>query len=232
MTDSYSPPLAGTYIDEPLTESPPLYTGNVPAANESPDTKAPDTQAPDTKAVAKEQAAGVGQGAAEAGQHVAGVAKEQGAQVASEAGRQAKDLLNQAQGQLMEQTSAQQVKLVSGLKSLRDELGSMASNAENPGVASDLAREAADRTGSFASWLDGREPAAILDDVTSFARRRPGTFLAVAGGIGFLAGRLTRGLKAQSSTDDSAPASAHGAVDSDLVVSPVPPIGMYAGELR
>ena len=158
----------------------------------------------DTKDVAKDQAANVGQGVAKAGQHVAGVAKQQTSQVTAEAGRQAKDLLNQAQGQLKEQAGAQQQKLISGLQSLRDELNAMVRGNDNPGLATDLARQAADRTGSAASWLDGREPAAVLDDLTAFARRRPGAFLAAAAGIGLLAGRLTRGLKAQSDAPEPA----------------------------
>ncbi|MCW2546941.1 MAG: hypothetical protein JWN96_1401 [Mycobacterium sp.] len=157
----------------------------------------------ETKDVAKDQAASVGQGVAEAGQHVAGVAKEQTAEVTAEAGRQAKDLLGQAQDQLKEQANVQQQKLVSGLQSLRDELNAMVRNNDNPGVATDLARQAADRTGSVATWLDGREPAAVLDDLTDFARRRPGAFLAVAAGIGLAAGRLTRGLKVQADEPDT-----------------------------
>ncbi|MCW2547830.1 MAG: hypothetical protein JWN96_2290 [Mycobacterium sp.] len=152
---------------------------------------------PSTADVAKDQAASVGHGAADAGQHVAVVAKDQAAQVTAEAGRQVKDLLGQAQGQLSEQAGIQQEKLVSGLQALRDELRSMAQNADPPGVGSDVARQAADRAGSIAGWLDGREPAALLDDVTAFARRRPGAFLAAAAGIGLLAGRLTSGIKAQ-----------------------------------
>jgi hypothetical protein len=53
----------------------------------------------------------------------------------------------------------------------------------------------AGRTDSVASWLEAREPADLLDEVKSFARRSPGTFLAIAVGAGVLAGRLTRGAK-------------------------------------
>ena len=59
----------------------------------------------------------------------------------------------------------------------------MVAGDDNPGAATDLARQAADRSGSAASWLDGRDPAAVLDDLTAFARRRPGAFLAAAASI-------------------------------------------------
>jgi gas vesicle protein len=181
--DGFAPPAAPT---APLPMAPPPSSGEELS----------------TAAVAKDQAASVGQSAAEAGQQVAAVAKDQAGQVAAEAGRQAKDLLGQAQGQLSEQAGAQQEKLVKALQSLRDELRSMAQNADQPGVGSDMARQAADRAGTIAGWLDGREPSALLDDVTAFARRRPGAFLAAAAGIGLLAGRLTSGIKAQPSTTE------------------------------
>lgn len=159
---------------------------------------------PDTKDVAKEQAASVGQGAAQAGQHVAGVAKDQAGQVTAEAGKQAKELVSQAQTQLSVQAGAQQEKLVTGLQALSTELSSMAENAEKPGIASGLARQASERTAAVAGWLDGKEPGAIVNEVSAFARQRPGAFLALAAGAGLLAGRLTRGLKAQSDSPANA----------------------------
>jgi len=216
MTESYSPPVIPT-------------TYAVPEVSEPLEVGSSDTGSADTKDVAKDQAAQVGQSAAEAGQHVAGVAKEQATQVTAEAGKQAKDLLAQAQVQLKEQAGAQQEHLVTGLKALRDELNSMVEKSENPGVATDFARQAADRTGSVASWLDGREPAAVLDDLQSFARRKPGTFLAVAAGIGLVAGRLTRGLAADAKNSSDSPSSSSNgsaATTSDASLSEMPPVAI------
>jgi hypothetical protein len=207
MTENYAPPVV------PTSYAPPVLSEPVEA------------ESPDTKDVAKDQAAQVGQGVAEAGQHVAGVAKEQASQVTAEAGKQAKDLLAQAQVQLKEQAGAQQERLVTGLRSLRDELSSMVEKSETPGVATDLARQAADRTGSVASWLDGREPAAVLDDLTSFARRKPGAFLAIAAGLGLVAGRLTRGLAADAKDSDDAP-STSPATASGAPLSELPPVAI------
>jgi gas vesicle protein len=203
MTENYAPPVLPTTYAAPVLSEP------------------IDDSSTDTKDVAKDQAAQVGQSAAEAGQHVAGVAKEQASQVTAEAGKQAKDLLAQAQVQLKEQAGTQQERLVTGLKSLRDELSSMVEKSENPGVATDLARQAADRTGSVASWLDGREPAAVLDDLQSFARRKPGAFLAIAAGLGLVAGRLTRGLAADAKDSGDSAASA-----SDASLSELPPVAI------
>jgi hypothetical protein len=63
-------------------------------------------------------------------------------------------------------------------------------------MATDLAQQAADRAGQLASWLQDREPGDLLDEVSRFARRRPGMFLALAAGAGVIAGRLTRSMAA------------------------------------
>ena len=49
------------------------------------------------------------------------------------------------------------------------------------GFAYDLARQAGDRFGQAARWLDDREPRDVLEEVKGFARRRPGVFIGIAG---------------------------------------------------
>ena len=72
-------------------------------------------------------------GAAEAGQHVTEVAKDQATAVASETGRQARDLLRQAQSELAEQAGAQQQKVAAGLRSIGEELTSMSGHDGDKG---------------------------------------------------------------------------------------------------
>lgn len=127
------------------------------------------------------------------------VAKDQAGQVVSETGRQVKDLLHQGRAELGDQAAAQQQRAASGLRSLGEQLRSMADGSEQPGLASDIARQAAERSQSMASWLENHEPGTVLEEVRSFARRRPGAFLALAAGAGVLAGRLGRGLQAGAS---------------------------------
>jgi hypothetical protein len=149
-----------------------------------------------TKDVAKDQAAQVGQDAMQSGQHVAGVAKEQAGTVAHETGRQAKDLLATGRSEVSSQISSQQQRAAGGLRALGEELRDLAEGRGGSGLATDLAHQASQRVSSVASWLGDREPADLLQEVQAFARRRPGTFLAVAAGVGLLAGRLTRGIAA------------------------------------
>jgi hypothetical protein len=175
-----------------------------------------------TTQVAKEQAASVAGEAKASGQHVAGVAKDQAAGVAGEARRQAADLLHSGRGELKNQVSSQQHRAASGIRSLGDELMAMANGeGSSSGLAADLVHEVSTRASSVATWLEQREPSDVLDEVTRFARRRPGAFLAIAASIGVVAGRLTRGMadNAKHSAEASAVRSSTGTSDVDLTDS-------------
>ena len=155
--------------------------------------------------VAKDQAGQVADTAKQAGAQVAGTVKEQAGQVTAEAGKQAKQLLSQAQSEITEQAAVTQQRVADGLHALADELTGMTRNSDQDGPATDLARQAADKAHKAAGWLADRDPGTLLDEVRSFARRKPGTYLAIALGAGVLAGRLTRGLTAPA---DDTPSSA------------------------
>jgi hypothetical protein len=157
---------------------------------------------------AKEQASAVSQGAAQAGQQVASVAKDQAQNVVAEAGSQAKDLLGQARSELTEQAGAQQKRLMETLRALGDELESMGQHSQEPGMATDLVKQASGRAHDAASWLESREPGSLLSELQSFARQRPAAFIALAAGAGLVAGRLGRGVKDATGDDSSASATA------------------------
>ena len=147
-----------------------------------------------TTAVARDQAAAVGQSASEAGSRVTQTAADQAREVAAETARQARDLLGEAGGHARGQASAQQQKAAGQLHSMADELRNMADKGGQSGVATEVAQQAAERLHGAASWLERREPADVLQAVRDFARRRPGVFLAGALAAGLAAGRLTRGV--------------------------------------
>lgn len=157
---------------------------------------------------AKTEASGVANQAAGAAQDVAHTAKAEAANVATEVKTNARDLLHQAKSDLTAQAGTQQQKVAEGMRSISTELRTMADSSYEPGLASDLVRQAADRSQSVASWLEGRDPGSLLNEVQSFARQRPGTFLLLAAGAGVLAGRLGRSLQAgaPASTGTARPA--------------------------
>jgi len=151
-----------------------------------------------TSKAVREQAANVGQGAAQAGGRVAQTAVEQGKEVARETGAQARNLVNEATSELSHQASMQQKRAAEGLRSLGSELRSMAGRSEQSGLASELVGQAAGKAHQVADWLEQRQPGQVVEEVRAFARRRPGAFLAGALVAGVLVGRLTRNLAASS----------------------------------
>jgi vacuolar-type H+-ATPase subunit H len=174
---------------------------------------------------AKEQAGQVGQQAAQNAKQVAGTAKEEATKVASEAKQQAKQLYTESMSQLSEQAGTQQARVASGLRSVSDELTSMANNSDQQGIASELVSTVASRAGSVASWLDGRDPAAVLDEVKRFARRRPGAFIGFAAIAGVVAGRLVRNLAAEAKDEKEAEAAlGAGSASTGTPVTTLPPV--------
>lgn len=162
-----------------------------------------------TKDVAKGQASAVADDAKAKGQQLAGTAKDEARNVASQAGDQAKTLFSQVRGEVSTRAGEQQSRLAQTIRSLGDELSGMAEGgrpqADQPGptgLATQAAGEVSTRLRDVASWLEGRDPNGVIDDVKAFARRRPGTFLAVAAGIGLLAGRVTRSLADDARQDE------------------------------
>jgi hypothetical protein len=163
-----------------------------------------------TTEVARQQTADVADTTKQAAAQVVDTAKEQAGQVTQEATQQAKQLIGQVQSELSAQAASTQVRVAEGLHALADELSGMARNSDQDGVATDLARQAADKARSAAGWLADRDPGSLLDEVRSFARNKPGTYLALALGAGVVAGRLTRGLTApveDHATPESRPAA-------------------------
>ncbi len=153
-----------------------------------------------TASTAKSEAKDVGREAVGGAKQTAETAKDQAANVAGEAKYQAKDLLGQARSEARQQAHGQQQRAAQGLRTAADQLGSMAQNADN-GYAQQLVQNVSERAQSAASWLEQRQPSDLLDEVRSFAARRPGLFIGIAVGAGILAGRLTKGLIADAKSD-------------------------------
>ncbi|MBT2566739.1 hypothetical protein J7I84_09575 [Arthrobacter sp. ISL-85] len=208
------------WSEDPAYTAPPATTG-IPGEREPatfPATASPygsdtgtgyapggETSGSSRKDAAKEEAADVARTAAGSAQNVAQTAKEEASNVAHEAKANAQDLLDQAKSGLTSQAGTQQQKAAEGIRNISSQLHSMATAPDQQGMASDLVRQAAERTSSVASWLENREPGDLLNEVQRFARNRPGTFLLLAAGAGVLAGRLTRGLTAGAPETSTTP---------------------------
>jgi hypothetical protein len=144
------------------------------------------------------EAKSVASDAKDSGRQVAETAASGVKDVASEASTQLRQLFNQLRTELDGQASSQGQRAATGLRSLASELRQMASSTQQQGLAGEAAQQAADRAGSFADWLENRQPGDMLDELRSLARRRPGAFLLGAAALGLVGGRMTRGLTGDS----------------------------------
>ncbi|SOC89507.1 hypothetical protein SAMN05660766_3232 [Curtobacterium sp. 314Chir4.1] len=185
----FGEPLDALPADEQL---PPTTTGisGGPTADSGPTSDSGSGKADAAKGAAQDVA---GDAKAKASD-VAGTAKEQAANVASEATDHAKQLYGQATETLKEQAADQQQRAAGGLRSIGEQLGRMAENDDEQGIAAKVVRDLSGRASSAAGFLENRDPGSLLDEVKSFAAKRPGTFIAIAAGAGILAGRLTKAL--------------------------------------
>jgi hypothetical protein len=174
------------------------YAAVVPASTLGTTGSTDSSSTSSTKDTAKEQAANVAGDAKAGTQHVAGVTKGEAKKVASEVRTQAADLLGETRGQLREQAGTQQKRAAGSLRTLSDELRDMGDKSESTGIAGELVSQVSSRAGSAADYLEGRDPGTLLQDVTDFARRRPGLFVGLAVVAGVAAGRLTRSLTSEA----------------------------------
>lgn len=149
--------------------------------------------------------------------HAADVAGQEAKQVVADVKTQARGLLDETRNQVQDQSRTQRDRLVDTLRSFSDDLENMAQ--ERSGLASDAAREVSQRVRSFGAQLDGREPSELLDELRSFARRRPGMFLAGAAISGVIVGRILRGTR--DAAQDATPGGDH--TDEDVTTRERPP---------
>jgi hypothetical protein len=174
-----------------MTTQTSAQTGDQPVADRGAEVK---DRAADVGSTAQVKAGEVAGTAQDRAADVAGTAKDQALEVAQEAQRQARDLFAEFRGQIQQQTQAQRDRLVELLREFEDELQNMAQAGGRNGTATEVVRQVADRLGGIRSYLEtGGNP---VDDVRSFARRRPGAFLFLAAAAGVLAGRATRSAAA------------------------------------
>ena len=204
MTDQTNPPAY------PPTYSAPTYPAPTPPPSQF---TARDDSA-DSSPSATDKAGDAAQAGKQAAADVASTATDKAKDVAAETKHQARQVMRSAQDEFGAHARTQQQSLVTNLRSLGDELTSMAQHTDQPGMASDLARQAGSRAHGAASWLDSREPGDLVEELRGLARRRPGAFLLGALAAGVLAGRLTRGAVAVHSDDSDDSTASTGSTAS------------------
>lgn len=152
--------------------------------------------APGKMDAAAHEASGVTTTAREAAQSVAETSAHEAAAVAGVAKDRLVDLVSQSRSELTDQAAGQQQRVAAGLSTMGDDLSRMADADDSGGMAGEIVRRAAFHVSTVGAWLGDRDPQQLLQDVTGFARRRPGTFIAVAALAGVVVGRVSRALAA------------------------------------
>lgn len=216
MTDAYSGP---THPAEPLGSSTggpvPVYPAHSAGTTTSYSTTDDGSQDSGLKDTAKDEAANVAATARDGASRVidsekimvketAGEAKTAAKDTIAEAKVAAKDLLDQSRTELSSGATQQVQKLAGTVRTFSEDLTSMADGTEGQGLARDLARQASSYLADASDWLENREPADLLNDVSGYARRNPGTFLAIAAGVGLVVGRVARGFKDDAAEEKAA----------------------------
>lgn len=196
-----------TYGDPTLsgTSMPGDGAGNSSGAGERAQATAGAAQdaARQTAGTAREQAGVVADTAKAKGSEVAQTAKEQASTVINETKQQASDVLGQVKEQATSQAEAQRDRATESLRSLSDELRTMAEQGGQSGMATTAAQQISQRMDDLAGFLEQREPGDLINEVRTFARRRPGAFLFGAVVAGVVAGRMFKGATADSTSSTS-----------------------------
>jgi ElaB/YqjD/DUF883 family membrane-anchored ribosome-binding protein len=142
----------------------------------------------------------------------ASTAKDQASEVVSEVKTQTRNVLADARERVGGEMRSQNDRLSEQIRRFADELDEMRRDrGDSP--AGNVVGEVANGGRRLADYLSEHGPDGVMHEVQDFARRRPGTFLAVAATAGFVVGRLGKGvLKAgsDSSGTGSAPGSGPG----------------------
>jgi len=152
---------------------------------------------------AKSEAANVASTAAGGARDVASEAGAQAKVVASEAKLQVDRLISQSRDEIRQQADQRSTQAASQLRTLSDQFRALAeARPEDAGPLLNYLGEAEDRLRSMAWRLEQGGPQGIINDVSRFARRKPGMFLAGALGMGFVVGRLVRAAASNQQDND------------------------------
>jgi ElaB/YqjD/DUF883 family membrane-anchored ribosome-binding protein len=182
---------------------------------------------------ARTEASNVASTAADAARDVADEAGAQAKAVAGEAKQQVDRLISQGRDELRQQAEQRSSQAAGQLRTLSEQFSALVEGrpeAAGPlvGYASDLQSQLR----RLASRMEQRGTQGMVEDVTRFARRRPGAFLAGAASAGFVVGRLVRAGAASQpdespSNGDELPTPPNGPVFEEP--TPLPPPARATG---
>jgi hypothetical protein len=194
-----------SYQDSPTSSEPawddPQRTGQPEQAEDQPPASAGD-RAREAASTGRDQAREVASTTSEQARRVASTTQDEAMQLVRGANEQARRLVGDTRHELRSQANAQVDRLAQGLNDVSRQLRSMGEKGE-PGVVSDMTREAAVRTQRISERLRGGGVDDVLSQLRNAGRNRPGLFLLGAFGAGLVAGRVVRNLAREPGGDGS-----------------------------
>ncbi len=161
--------------------------------------------------------------AANQAQEVVGTVAEEAARVTEEVSSQVQSLAEETQRQLEVQAEEAANRLARGFRQLGDEARALAEGrpSDAPNLqeyiwqAAERFQSTADGLSGLAGGIEERGLEGLVEDVQTFARRRPAAFLMGAAAAGFLIGRVIRGGNSAPPVSGDASAPGSGGVRSD-----------------
>lgn len=148
-----------------------------------------------------------GDGTANVQEKMARVADEVPAQaraVAHDLKTQLRETTQRTLGDVRSQANDRATSAAQGLRDLSMHARALADgHVDEAGNLGELVQTLSRQAGEFAQRLETGGVQGLLDDASRFARNRPITFLALAVGAGFVAGRLVRTGAEVTSSDDT-----------------------------
>ena len=124
---------------------------------------------------------------------VASTATDQATMVIDDARAQVRSIVEQVREEVQSQAGTRVSDAAIKLRSVATEMDALAQGSpENAQQLTTYLSQAHDKVDGFASRLEEGGANGLFDDISSFARRRPGVFLLCCMGAGFALGRMMR----------------------------------------
>lgn len=169
---------------------------------------------PDTSDVAEEKGREVASTASDEAARLRGDARDRAQDVAQDAREHVRGVADVAVTQVRDRADEQVQRAGGGLRQASDQMQALAAGrTEDAGPFGDYVRSAAGALGEWADRLEDGGIQRLAGDMSRFARRKPGQFLAGAFAAGVLAGRIGRNVQAadvevpSSPSDDRSPST-------------------------
>ena len=142
---------------------------------------------------------------------------------------QARNLAADAKDRVSTEARGQNDRLADGIRRFADELEDMVRDRDDS-AARGVVTQVSQGGRRVADYLAQHGPDGVLREVQDFARRRPGTFLAVAATAGFVAGRLGKGVLTAEPSNTGSSGRASSDRPSTSAGSVVSPYGQATAE--